>query len=373
MIRIGALALLLLSCGGPAVSPAQSASTPTAAASGPAAPNLAPDVLLPLLHTPEVQRELGLADAARLSSLETMLRQIDGPWWRARILPTDKQRAVTAEQERQAREWLTKSLAPDRARRLAEIEYRAQGARMLLRPDVAERLKLTAKQQRDLTEAAQATDAAAQQLQAAVVSGKPTAERTPLQAAFDEAKQREQELPKRTLSAEQQRAVVALLGQPFETSGLQRVYPLAPELEPSAHWLNSQPLTLAGLRGKVVVLHFYAFQCINCRRNLPHYNNWADEFRGKDVVVLGIQTPETAAERRPDAIAQAAKDEGLQYPVLLDLESKNWTAWSNTMWPTVYVIDKRGYIRLWWQGELNWQGATGDATVRDTVLKLLEE
>ncbi|HAC90510.1 MAG TPA: hypothetical protein DCF63_07725 [Planctomycetaceae bacterium] len=64
---------------------------------------------------------------------------------------------------------------------------------------------------------------------------------------------------------------------------------------------------------------------------------------------------------------------GFEFPVLIDLKSENWNAWGNTMWPTVYVIDKKGYIRSWWQGELNWQGATGDKSIENLVDELLAE
>jgi peroxiredoxin len=91
------------------------------------------------------------------------------------------------------------------------------------------------------------------------------------------------------------------------------------------------------------------------------------------VVVIGIQTPETQPERDLTAICKAATDNRLEFPILMDLKSENWKAWGNTMWPTVYVIDKKGYLRHWWQGELNWQGATGDQTIERIADDLLKE
>lgn len=117
--------------------------------------------------------------------------------------------------------------------------------------------------------------------------------------------------------------------------------------------MNSKPLTLKELRGKVVLVHFYAFQCHNCHANFEIYRRWHDQLRSKGVEVVGIQTPETPTERDPAAVKSAAAERKLEFPILVDLESKNWAAWGNTMWPTVYVIDKNGYIRHWWQGELN--------------------
>jgi hypothetical protein len=90
-------------------------------------------------------------------------------------------------------------------------------------------------------------------------------------------------------------------------------------------------------------------------------------------VVIGLQTPETAAERRVEQVQAAAIREAIKYPVLLDLESANWKNWSNTMWPTVYLIDRQGFLRRWWQGELNWQGGDGEQQMRRTIEQLLAE
>ena len=117
----------------------------------------------------------------------------------------------------------------------------------------------------------------------------------------------------------------------------------------------------------------YAFQCHNCHANFPIYQRWHERYQDRGVVVIGIQTPETAAEAEPERVRAAAEERGFQFPVLLDLDKRNWNAWSNTMWPTVYVVDQRGYLRHWWQGELNWRGATGDQAIEELVEQLLQE
>src|SRR5690606_34428722 len=117
------------------------------------------------------------------------------------------------------------------------------------------------------------------------------------------------------------------------------------------------------LRGKVVVIHFYAFQCSNCHANFPIYRRWHQEWADKDVVLIGIQTPETQPEHELKAIRAAAKEKELKFPIVADLKADCWKSWGNTMWPTVWVVDKHGYLRVWWEGELNWQGATGDKTI----------
>jgi peroxiredoxin len=228
---------------------------------------------------------------------------------------------------------------------------------------------LTSQQVSQLAKLARASESATAELHKASLSNSPT---EALQSAVLQATQAEQKSIPEIVTPEQLQKLSGLLGEPFDTTRLKRIYPMAPELIPVEHWVNSQPLTLAGLRGKVVVIHFYAFQCHNCHANFEHYRRWHDEF-GDDVVVLGIQTPETSRERDPIAVREAASTAELEFPILVDLESKNWDAWSNTMWPTVYIIDKNGYLRQWWQGELNWAGATGDQQLHQLINDLLQE
>ncbi|GIW83404.1 MAG: hypothetical protein KatS3mg105_5211 [Gemmatales bacterium] len=193
-----------------------------------------------------------------------------------------------------------------------------------------------------------------------------------LRESVESAQRREQSVLQSLLRPPQVERLRQRLGAPFDTSKLQRIYPMAPELVDSGHWINTSPLTMRSLRGKIVLVHFYAFQCHNCHANFPIYKRWHSRYHSSgDVVVLGIQTPETSAEADPARVRQAAQEEGIEFPVLIDLDKKNWQAWGNTMWPTVYVVDQDGYIRLWWQGELNWQGATGDQTIEQLIDSLL--
>jgi len=191
---------------------------------------------------------------------------------------------------------------------------------------------------------------------------------------ISQVKQLELDSVAEQLTAAQERRLGDLTGTAFDFSSVRRTYPLAPELAPDGvSWIQGGPLSLADLKGKVVAVHFYAFQCINCQRNLPHYKSWWQDYADRGLVVIGIQTPETAAERDLEQVRAAAKREEIKYPVLLDLESENWKRWSNTMWPTVYLIDKQGFLRRWWQGELNWQGGDGEQQMRRTIEQLLAE
>jgi thiol-disulfide isomerase/thioredoxin len=138
-------------------------------------------------------------------------------------------------------------------------------------------------------------------------------------------------------------------------------------------WINSSPLLLQSQRGKVVVVHFWAFGCINCIRNLPHYQAWYEKFSTKDLTIIGIHTPETAAERDLEKLRANILERGIKYPVAFDLQGENWKTWANNLWPSVYLIDRQGQVRSWWYGELNWQGATGESQMRERIAALIGE
>ena len=323
-----------------------------------------PQNLLKLVHTPEVQKELGLEGDARLLDV---LRKIDSVWWPSRNLPEAKQVETTAVLEKQLLDALGKILSPARMRRLYEIEIQSLGVRALLRDDVVEAVGLDASARKTVKEAFLATDAAARQL------NEKRGGDADLEKKLREAREKEKSRLTRLLTSSQQKSLGKLIGEPFDLAKLKRIYPLAPELIDSEEWAGNGRTSLESERGKVVLVHFYAFQCHNCVANFKHYNRWHASLSKKGVKVIGIQTPETSAERDSKLVKRAAEEQGFEFPVLIDLKNSNWDAWGNTMWPTVYVIDKNGYIRSWWQGELNWEGATGDQSIETLVDELLME
>ena len=146
----------------------------------------------------------------------------------------------------------------------------------------------------------------------------------------------------------------------------------APELE-GKQWLNSQPITLASRAGKVTIVHFWTFDCINCRHNLPSYANWEQQLASRDVAIIGIHTPELAHERLTANVEKKVAQYGIHWPVLLDTDMKNWRNWHQEFWPAVYLVDKKGKIRYRWDGELNYGGAGGEKKMMELVEKLLDE
>ena len=149
----------------------------------------------------------------------------------------------------------------------------------------------------------------------------------------------------------------------------------APELTGGA-WLNvpqGTRLTLASRKGKVTIVHFWTFECINCKRNLPAYGRWQKQFAAEGVLVIGVHTPEMEEERNPVSVARKVKELGITYPVLVDSERENWKRWQQRMWPTIYLIDKRGMVRYGWEGELEYQGAGGEAKMTRLIEELVKE
>lgn len=147
----------------------------------------------------------------------------------------------------------------------------------------------------------------------------------------------------------------------------------APELAGVSAWINSPELTLASQRGRVVVLHFFAIDCGNCVANLPHYNRWYEAYEASRVKIIGIHRPETSRERSVDHVRAKLAKYVVTHPVLIDNDSKNWDAWANQVWPSIYLIDKAGFVRYWWYGELEYQGRGGNGWMRKRINELQQE
>ena len=118
-----------------------------------------------------------------------------------------------------------------------------------------------------------------------------------------------------------------------------------PSLGSATGWLNSQPLTAAGLRGKVILVQFWTYTCINWLRTLPYVRAWAEKYKDHGLVVIGVHTPEFEFERNEDNVRRAAKDMRVEYPIAIDSSYAIWRAFDNRYWPALYFIDAQGQIR----------------------------
>ena len=120
--------------------------------------------------------------------------------------------------------------------------------------------------------------------------------------------------------------------------------PVAPEFSGLTNWQNSAPLTLANLRGKVVLVNFWTYGCVNCVNTLPHVTQLYAKYKDKGLVIVGVHTPEFPFERSASNVQAALKRHGITYPVAQDNNSATWNAWRNQYWPAQYIVDPSGRI-----------------------------
>jgi thiol-disulfide isomerase/thioredoxin len=124
-----------------------------------------------------------------------------------------------------------------------------------------------------------------------------------------------------------------------------------PPLDGAPLWLNSAPLTAADLRGKVVLIDFWTYSCVNCLRALPYVKAWAQKYRDDGLVVIGVHSPEFAFEKDPGNVRRAVRDLEIDYPVALDNDFAIWRAFGNRYWPAHYFVDASGNVRYRHFGE----------------------
>jgi thiol-disulfide isomerase/thioredoxin len=136
------------------------------------------------------------------------------------------------------------------------------------------------------------------------------------------------------------------VGADADAAGPQRApdMQMAPEFSGINHWINSPPLTMQGLRGKVVLVEFWTYDCINCVHVIPHMKQLHARYADKGLVVVGVHTPEYGHERITRNVEQAVKRFDIRYPVAQDNAFKTWNAYHNRYWPAQYLIDREGRI-----------------------------
>ena len=187
-----------------------------------------------------------------------------------------------------------------------------------------------------------------------IVTGTLAKVEAPLYDVFDATKLEEQLLPKNVSAAPMPSATTTQMlasSTPNEPSMLTLAektarYQKAPELVSPDGYLNTdgKPITLASLRGKVVLVDFWTYSCINCQRTLPYLEAWYQKYRDEGFVIIGVHTPEFAFEHEVGNVSAALKQFGITYPVVLDNEYRTWKAYQNSYWPHEYLADIDGYV-----------------------------
>jgi len=143
--------------------------------------------------------------------------------------------------------------------------------------------------------------------------------------------------------------------KPSRANLLPKMYP-APEFTGLENWINSSEIrSMRELRGKVVLIDFWTFGCINCIHTLPHVQKWHQAYKDHGLVVLGIHAPEFNYERKLENVIAAVKWFGLTFPVAIDNKFKLWRAYKNRFWPAMYLVDKDGIVRYMHFGEGRYQ------------------
>lgn len=145
-------------------------------------------------------------------------------------------------------------------------------------------------------------------------------------------------------------------------------YGKAPEFVDIEKWLNTDTtLTMQHLRGKVVLVHFWTYGCINCIRTLPYVTGWYEKYHDQGFIVIGVHTPEFSSERQTENVMEALRKYQIHYPVAQDNNYATWMAYNNSYWPAQYLIDKEGNIRFTHFGEGKYQ------EIEEAIQSLLDE
>ena len=160
-------------------------------------------------------------------------------------------------------------------------------------------------------------------------------------------------------TAKTEQKLIAQLAQPAAGSNTGS----APSLQGATQWLNSPPLALAALRGKVVLVDFWTYSCINCLRTLPYLKAWDEKYRAQGLVIIGVHAPEFAFEKDRHNVEQAVREFGIKYPVAMDNDYVIWNAYKNQYWPAHYLIDAQGRIS---------EQHFGEGHYRETEQKIIE-
>jgi len=313
-----------------------------------------------VLRSPETAKYLVL-NHRQLSAIEPVLNHVEIELWKTSTDVSVQRNQTALTLIGQLKNQLSSVFSPFQVQRYQQIVWQAQGVQSLLDPDLALQVGLTQDQQQRIITALTT-------LQTTLAQASPNQ-----QAQIKQLRTRAEQESYAALTATQRERLRLLMGVSVDFSRVVERAFKAPEFTGVNTWVNGDAVTLAQLKGKVTIVHFYTYGCINCVRNLPHYNSWYDRFSDRDVQIVGIHRPEMAGEHRIDRVKEKATEAGIQYPVAIDNDSHNWNAWGNHVWPSVYLVDKQGFVRYWWYGEMNWQGTPGETWMRGRIAALVKE
>ncbi len=147
----------------------------------------------------------------------------------------------------------------------------------------------------------------------------------------------------------------------------------APNFVPGGAWLNSEPLTVESLRGKVVLVNVWVYSCYNCTRSLPTLKGWYDVYKDDGFEIVGVHTPEFESDKVLTNVQDALAREGVTWSVFQDNRAATWRAYGNSVWPTFYLVDRGGVVRRVQRGEISNVYPQGIKPLRKALEALLVE
>ncbi len=326
-----------------------------------------PHPMTTLLRAKHVQQELGIS-TVQVNNIEKAVEYVELPLWRLRDLPVQERNHAARLLIQQLRQSLERIISRQQIERLNQLARQAEGISVILEPEMVLKLGLSEEQIGHIRRALNLSYNKLVTLQRNMESLSDSRKTAALRVVRDETEKSIASF----LNGYQKRALRKLMGEPFDLSNVRIVACKTPEFDVTT-WINPPETNRPELEGKVTVIHFYAFGCGNCIRSLPYYNEWREHFPSSAFQIIGIHRPETQREREIDQVKAKAMEAGMDYPVAIDNESLMWDAWANRIWPSIYLIDKNGYVRYWWYGELNWQGAESEKYLRGKIQELINE
>ncbi len=321
-----------------------------------------------LLRSPSVHRELHL-ESHQLPYLENVLDEIELRLWQLRDESPEKRNKNARPLLETLPQKLASILTAPQQNRYQQLVWQALGIYAYGEPELQRRLQLSSRQQTQMEDTFQRLRDKISSLTRPEKSASGSGSQVSAAKLIAQAHKDIQAL----LSDRQRLMLGQILGRHYDLKPVRNLACKAPEFQPVEAWLHSSPLTWNDLKGKVTVVHFYTFGCINCKRNLPYYHRWVKRFPPAQFQMIGIHRPETQRERDLAQVTQKAAEAGMDYPIAVDTQSLNWDVWANRIWPSIYLVDKNGFVRYWWYGELNWQGAPSEKWMRAKIEELLQE
>lgn len=338
-------------------------------------PEYVPPALTPapyLIRDPAVREQLKLSEE-QAASIRDLCDGLDEHLFALRDqppVPSDPKAIEHVRAVAKAMELLPTLLEPSQQKRLEELALQFEGAMALFRSVPAEYLGLSEAQKGRMQAIYRQSLRLQEELKRRLEASGDSSQYAQ-QAEQIQIRLRQQFLL--TLTESQLVVWQRMLGEAFDFSQTSPLSFRAPEVEQATGWFHTKPLSMKKLSGSVAAVIFCTLGSRECAADYPVYKLWARQYNPKELVVLVVHTPPSAGREDSAALQKVIQQEGLEFPIAVDGKKAVWGAWSNTLCPSVYLVDKVGRVRYWWYGPLQKEGATGDQWLTERIEGLRSE